>query len=130
MCYTIIVVWLVGQAVKTPASHAGNAGSIPARVTILKNRRTLYCVCYVSNVRKEKETALIVVSFLVNTYFISTFLSFHSSLHSRNFLSLVKFTSFKSSTFVSVFAFRYSLLFTTSDLCSLSNFSYSFTYFI
>ena len=24
---------LVGQAVKTPASHAGNAGSIPARVT-------------------------------------------------------------------------------------------------
>ena len=34
MCYTIIVVWLVGQAVKTPASHAGNAGSIPARVTI------------------------------------------------------------------------------------------------
>ena len=23
----------VGQAVKTPASHAGNAGSIPARVT-------------------------------------------------------------------------------------------------
>ena len=25
---------LVGQAVKTPASHAGNAGSIPARVTI------------------------------------------------------------------------------------------------
>ena len=26
-------IWLVGQAVKTPASHAGNAGSIPARVT-------------------------------------------------------------------------------------------------
>ena len=26
--------WLVGQAVKTPASHAGNAGSIPARVTM------------------------------------------------------------------------------------------------
>ena len=26
---------LVGQAVKTPASHAGNAGSIPARVTSL-----------------------------------------------------------------------------------------------
>ena len=26
---------LVGQAVKTPASHAGNAGSIPARVTII-----------------------------------------------------------------------------------------------
>ena len=25
----------VGQAVKTPASHAGNAGSIPARVTIV-----------------------------------------------------------------------------------------------
>ena len=25
--------WPVGQAVKTPASHAGNAGSIPARVT-------------------------------------------------------------------------------------------------
>ena len=27
--------WPVGQAVKTPASHAGNAGSIPARVTIV-----------------------------------------------------------------------------------------------
>ena len=27
--------WLVGQAAKTPASHAGNAGSIPARVTIV-----------------------------------------------------------------------------------------------
>ena len=27
------VLWPVGQAAKTPASHAGNAGSIPARVT-------------------------------------------------------------------------------------------------
>ena len=27
--------WLVGQAVKTPASHAGNGGSIPPRVTKL-----------------------------------------------------------------------------------------------
>ena len=26
-------VWPVGQAVKTPASHAGNGGSIPPRVT-------------------------------------------------------------------------------------------------
>ena len=26
-------IWLVGQAVKTSASHADNAGSIPARVT-------------------------------------------------------------------------------------------------
>ena len=25
--------WLVGQAVKTPASHAGDGGSIPPRVT-------------------------------------------------------------------------------------------------
>ena len=25
--------WLVGQAVKTPASHAGDRGSIPLRVT-------------------------------------------------------------------------------------------------
>ncbi len=34
--YAIIayVIWLVGQAVKTPASHAGNEGSIPSRVTI------------------------------------------------------------------------------------------------
>ena len=38
MCYHRKVVWLVGQAVKTPASHAGNAGSIPARVT--KHGRT------------------------------------------------------------------------------------------
>ena len=29
----------VGQAVKTPASHAGNAGSIPARVTRGHDRR-------------------------------------------------------------------------------------------
>ena len=28
----------VGQAVKTPASHAGNAGSIPARVTRGRDR--------------------------------------------------------------------------------------------
>ena len=26
--------WLVGQAVKTPASHAGNGGSIPPRVRV------------------------------------------------------------------------------------------------
>lgn len=38
MCYHRKVVWLVGQAVKTPASHAGNVGSIPARVT--KHGRT------------------------------------------------------------------------------------------
>ena len=31
--YTCPNTWPVGQAVKTPASHAGNAGSIPARVT-------------------------------------------------------------------------------------------------
>ena len=31
----ISALWLVGQAAKTPASHAGNAGSIPARVTIV-----------------------------------------------------------------------------------------------
>ena len=30
----------VGQAVKTPASHAGNAGSIPARVTNFPHRLT------------------------------------------------------------------------------------------
>ena len=31
-------IWPVGQAVKTPASHAGNAGSIPARVTNFPHR--------------------------------------------------------------------------------------------
>ena len=35
-------VWLVGQAVKTPASHAGNAGSIPARVTKKKRILSMY----------------------------------------------------------------------------------------
>ena len=37
LCYNILTsfhIWLVGQAVKTPASHAGNTGSIPVRVTI------------------------------------------------------------------------------------------------
>ena len=33
MLALVSTTWLVGQAVKTPASHAGNAGSIPARVT-------------------------------------------------------------------------------------------------
>ena len=28
-----LTIWPVGQAVKTPASHAGNGGSIPPRVT-------------------------------------------------------------------------------------------------
>ena len=43
--------WLVGQAVKTPASHAGNAGSIPARVTIWLNR-TKVCLIYWPNGHK------------------------------------------------------------------------------
>ena len=34
----VLKIWLVGQAVKTPASHAGNAGSIPARVTKAVNK--------------------------------------------------------------------------------------------
>ena len=34
----VLKIWLVGQAVKTPASHAGNAGSIPARVTKRVNK--------------------------------------------------------------------------------------------
>ena len=32
--------WLVGQAVKTPASHAGNGGSIPPRVTTFAKANT------------------------------------------------------------------------------------------
>ena len=35
-------IWPVGQAVKTPASHAGNAGSIPARVTKKKRILSMY----------------------------------------------------------------------------------------
>ena len=30
-CMINIVLWLVGQAVKTPPSHGGNRGSIPLR---------------------------------------------------------------------------------------------------
>ena len=30
---TYCYIWPVSQAVKTPASHAGNEGSIPSRVT-------------------------------------------------------------------------------------------------
>ena len=37
---------LVGQAVKTPASHAGNAGSIPARVTISFYNEPLWFVIF------------------------------------------------------------------------------------
>lgn len=36
------VLWPVGQAAKTPASHAGNAGSIPARVTKKKRILSMY----------------------------------------------------------------------------------------
>ncbi len=38
---------LVGQAVKTPASHAGNMGSIPIRVTKkkkVKKDKEKYCI--------------------------------------------------------------------------------------
>ena len=35
----VFITRLVGQAVKTPASHAGNGGSIPPRVTTLTLRR-------------------------------------------------------------------------------------------
>ncbi len=31
LVYTEVVIWLVGQAVKTPPSHGGNRGSIPLR---------------------------------------------------------------------------------------------------
>ena len=34
VCLPKSQLWLVGQAVKTPASHAGNGGSIPPRVTL------------------------------------------------------------------------------------------------
>ena len=43
---------LVGQAVKTPASHAGNAGSIPARVTKAnKEIRYVYIIVGVEDAR-------------------------------------------------------------------------------
>ena len=35
--FLCITIWLVGQAVKTPASHAGDGGSIPPRVTTSAN---------------------------------------------------------------------------------------------
>ena len=48
--------WPVGQAVKTPASHAGNGGSIPPRVTISANigwqrnfpRRSIHIYAYLA----------------------------------------------------------------------------------
>ena len=49
-------IWPVGQAVKTPASHAGNGGSIPPRVTIAPTsagkesfpRRSIYIYAYLA----------------------------------------------------------------------------------
>ena len=38
-------IWLVGQAVKTPASHAGNGGSIPPRVTTIGIYCIMFAVC-------------------------------------------------------------------------------------
>ena len=43
-------IWLVGQAVKTPASHAGNGGSIPPRVTLKNTARKLYEIVGVDDV--------------------------------------------------------------------------------
>ena len=43
-------VWLVGQAVKTPASHAGNGGSIPPRVTLKSTVEKLYEIVGVDDV--------------------------------------------------------------------------------
>ena len=42
--------WLVGQAVKTPASHAGNGGSIPPRVTLKNTVEKLYEIVGVDDV--------------------------------------------------------------------------------
>ena len=42
--------WLLGQAVKTPASHAGNAGSIPAGVTNqpdAESHRVFFALCLI-----------------------------------------------------------------------------------
>ena len=47
-------IWPVGQAVKTPASHAGNAGSIPARVTNLHSRGDWKRGCHSA---KQSQTA-------------------------------------------------------------------------
>ena len=41
---------LVGQAVKTPASHAGNGGSIPPRVTLKSTVEKLYEIVGVDDV--------------------------------------------------------------------------------
>ena len=45
-----LTIWPVGQAVKTPPFHGGNAGSIPARVTnILKSLscKGFFCVIFI-----------------------------------------------------------------------------------
>ena len=42
-----LTIWPVGQAVKTPPFHGGNAGSIPARVTnILNSLSCKGCLIY------------------------------------------------------------------------------------
>ena len=50
------VIWLVGQAVKTPPSHGGNRGSIPLRAVSINNKNdinTKHCEA-MSLVREQK----------------------------------------------------------------------------
>ena len=53
---TSLLIWPVGQAVKTAASHAVNVGSIPARVTIkallLRRQSFLLCVAFPTELRE------------------------------------------------------------------------------
>ena len=63
--------WLVGQAVKTPASHAGNGGSIPPRVTIKleklnMNIYTLRCDKYIC--RKTYKAKLVLMTLRVHLF--------------------------------------------------------------
>ena len=50
VCLPKSQLWLVGQAVKTPASHAGNGGSIPPRVTLKYTVQKLYKIVGVDDV--------------------------------------------------------------------------------
>ena len=55
-CRLLFLLWPVGQAVKTAASHAVNVGSIPARVTIkallLRRQSFLLCAAFPTELRK------------------------------------------------------------------------------
>lgn len=93
------VLWPVGQAAKTPASHAGNAGSIPARVTNIKKlfiMKGFFLLLYYPRLRVNSIASLpVICSILISIQDRA----FHSRLISFS-TAVTSLLYFKPKTFV------------------------------